>query len=194
MSRINAQRQSGPRARSSSGSWSLAAPTLRSMALLFVLAFAAGGCSWSLKFTDASFPEALNTVTIEDFDNGASFVAPGLTQRLAEALRDKFTRETNVIVTDQPGSDWTFQGTVTRYEITPIAPTGNETTALNRLTIAVKVDFESLLDPDANWSQQFSRFADYDAADQLSSVEDGLIEDINAQLVQDMFNKVASNW
>lgn len=160
-----------------------------------VLAWALSpACSWTLKFTDAAFPEGLETVTVADFDNSASFVAPGLSQRIAEALRDKFTRETNVVVTDQDGSDWTFRGTITRYEITPIAPTGNETAALNRLTIAVQVAFEDRLDPDADWTSTFSRFADYDAGQQLSDVEDGLIDDIGGQLVQDIFNKVASNW
>jgi hypothetical protein len=153
-----------------------------------------GGCSWSLKFTDAAFPEALKTVTVSDFNNSASFVAPGLSQRLAEALRDKFNRETNLIVTDQFGSDWTFAGTITRYAITPIAPTGNETTALNRLTITVSVDFETLLEGEEGWKATFTRFADYDSNQQLSDVEDALVEDINTQLVQDMFNKVASNW
>jgi len=152
------------------------------------------GCTYTLKLTDASFPPELKSVSIENFDNTSSFAVPGLSQRFTEALRDKFTRETNLFVSDEPGGEWTFSGAITRYAITPIAPTGDELTALNRLTITVSVDFENTLVEDGGWSSSFSRFADYESSSQLSDVQDGLIDDINLQLVQDVFNKVASNW
>lgn len=151
-------------------------------------------CSYTLKFNDASFPPELTAVTIDNFDNVSNFVVPGLSQRLTEALRDKFTRETNLFVSNEPGGEWTFGGAVTRYDITPIAPTGDETTALNRLTIVVSVEFETTLEEEGSWNSSFTRFADYESSQQLSAVEDALIDDINAQLVQDIFNKVASNW
>ncbi len=169
--------------------------SLRSALLLgWLLPAMMCGCSYTLKFTDASFPPELKRVSINNFDNSSSFVVPGLSQRITEALRDKFTRETNLFVSDEPGGEWTFGGAVTRYDITPIAPTGDETTALNRLTISVSVEFENSLEEDADWTSTFTRFADFESSRQLSEVEDGLIDDINLQLVQDIFNKVASNW
>ncbi len=161
---------------------------------ILLIAFSGSGCGYSLKFTDASFPPELKSVSINNFDNTSSFVSPGLSQRLTEALRDKFTRETNLFVSNESGGEWTFSGAVTRYVITPIAPTGDETTALNRLTISISVDFETTLDENGNWTNSFTRFADYESSSQLNEVEDALIDDINAQLVQDIFNKVASNW
>jgi hypothetical protein len=161
---------------------------------LLLLGSALGGCSYTLKFTDASFPPELKRVTINNLENTSNFVVPGLSQRLTEALRDKFTRETNLFISDEPGGEWTFSGSVTRYEITAIAPTGGELTALNRLTISVQVEFENTLLEDGNWVSGFSRFADYESNQQLSDVEDALIDDINLQLVQDIFNRVASNW
>ena len=158
-----------------------------------ILLFSAG-CSYTLKFNDASFPPELKAVSINNFENVSNFVVPGLSQRLTEALRDKFTRETNLFISNEPGGEWIFSGAVTRYDITPIAPTGDETTALNRLTIAISVEFETILEEDGNWTNSFTRFADYESSSQLNEVEDGLIDDINLQLVQDIFNKVASNW
>ena len=40
----------------------------------------------------------------------------------------------------------------------------------------------------------FSRFADYESSQNLASVEDDLIADINGQLTQDIFNRAVSNW
>ena len=157
----------------------------------------AGACRVAL--TDTSFPPELKSVTVQDFDNTASFVVPGLAQRLSEELRSKFIRETTAYLAKNDG-DWEFSGTITRYGITPIAPTGDEVTALNRLTIEISVDFvtrlieDPLLAEDAGWSKRFTRYADFESSQQLSDVEDQLIDEINEQLVQDIFNEVGSNW
>ncbi|MFT7589642.1 MAG: hypothetical protein ACI959_001862 [Limisphaerales bacterium] len=143
--------------------------------------------------TDASFPPELKTVTIQEFVNNSNSVVPGMSQRLSQELRDKFNNETNLLQIKFDG-DWEFGGTITRYQITAISPTGDDVTALNRLTIAISVDFDNRLTEEESWSNSFSRYADFESTQQLSDVEDGLIEEINSQLVQDIFNKVASNW
>jgi hypothetical protein len=39
-----------------------------------------------------------------------------------------------------------------------------------------------------------SRFADFEATTNLSSVENELLENITEQIVQDLINKLMSNW
>ena len=39
-----------------------------------------------------------------------------------------------------------------------------------------------------------SRFVDYDATLDLASNENDLLEEINKQIVQDVINKLFSNW
>jgi hypothetical protein len=39
-----------------------------------------------------------------------------------------------------------------------------------------------------------TRFADYDSNLDLSTVESQLLEEINKQIVQDVINKILSNW
>mgnify|MGYP003318299750 FL=1 len=39
-----------------------------------------------------------------------------------------------------------------------------------------------------------TRFADYDSSTDLSSVENQLLDEINEQIVQDVINKLLSNW
>ena len=118
---------------------------------------------------------------------------PTLSQTFTESLKDKFSNESRLAIVDNEG-DWEFSGAITQYQITPIAPTGNETTALNRLTIGIKVDFLSRKKESENWNQTFSRYADYESSEVLSQVEDRLIEEINEQIIEDIFNKVASDW
>jgi hypothetical protein len=150
-------------------------------------------CSYRLAFNDLSFPEELESVTVEGFVNNSNFVVPGLETRMMDALKDRFLSQTSLYIKDS-GGQWVFTGVINRYAVTAIAPTGDDITALNRLTIAVQVDFTNTLDETLSWSKPFTRFADFESTQQLSDVEDALIEEINTQLVDDIFNAVASNW
>ena len=76
----------------------------------------------------------------------------------------------------------------------PVAIQGTQTAALNRLTISINVKFTNAKDEKQNYETVFSRYADYDSKKSLAEVEQSLIEDINKQLVDDIFNKSVSNW
>jgi hypothetical protein len=75
-----------------------------------------------------------------------------------------------------------------------LALTGNETSALTRLNISVKVKFDNRLNPDKSFEKTFSRFADFQANQPLSAVESALLQEISEQLVQDIFNEAFLDW
>ncbi len=108
-------------------------------------------------------------------------------------MRDYFTSQANLIQIER-GGDLTLEGTVTQYTVTPVAIQGNETAAMNRLTITVNVKFTNKTDVKQNWESIFSKYLDYSSSVNLQSVQDGLIKDIADQLVQDIFNKAVVNW
>lgn len=135
----------------------------------------------------------IETVTVNFFPNQTNFVATSLSQTFTETLKDKFATETRLYLKDK-GGDWEFSGAITQYASTPIAPTGNETTALNRLTIGVKVEFVNHKNDKENWSQTFSRYEDYPSTQSLSSVENDLVISISSQLANDIYLRAASDW
>jgi len=145
-------------------------------------------------FTGASICAECKTVSIENFPNNAAIVAPSLSADFTEALRNKFISETSLTLVDDIEGDLDFKGAITKYEVTSIAPIGNETAALNRLTIAVKVDYINYKEDKTNFSQTFSAFEDFDANLTLNQVEDQLITEISNQLITDIFNKAVVNW
>ena len=65
---------------------------------------------------------------------------------------------------------------------------------MNRLTITVKVKFVNTKDPDADFEQSFSRYRDYAATQDFSSVESTLMGEIVTELCEDIFNKAVVNW
>jgi len=151
------------------------------------------GCRVSYSFTGASISANVKTVSIPNFPNNAPLVVPTLSRTITNALRDYFTSQTNLTLVDRSG-DLTIDGTITGYVVQPVAIQGNETAAMNRLTITVNVKFSNKTDEKQNWESTFSRYLDYTSTISLSSVQDGLIDGITDQLIQDIFNKAVVNW
>lgn len=150
-------------------------------------------CKVNYSFTGASIAEDVKTVSVKTFQSYAPLANANLSQTFTEALKDKFISQTSLDLTTKDG-DLQFEGAITGYAVTSVAIQGNETAALNRLTITVKVKFVNTKDKEANFETNFSRFTDYESSTNLASIEDELIKDINNQLTQDIFNKAVSNW
>lgn len=166
----------------------------RNALILSLLLVAAGMQSCiSYSFTGASIPPEAKTISIDYIDNHAQLVVPTLSESLTTALRYRFTSQTTLKLIGNNG-DLQIEGVITEYNTTPQAITGNETAALNRLSISVKIKFVNTIEPDKSYETTFSRYEDYDSNQDLSSVQDGLIETINEMLVDDIFNKAVVNW
>lgn len=159
---------------------------------IFSVIILLSGCG-IYSFTGASIPPGAKTVSIKYFPNNADLVEPTLSQTFTDALRDKFASQTNLDVISENG-DLQFEGAITNYEVTPVAITGDQTAALNRLTIAVKVKYTNTLDEAADFESSFSRYEDYPSEKDLTEVQQGLIDEINEMLVEDIFNKAVVNW
>lgn len=136
---------------------------------------------------------AAKTATVTLFVNNAGLANPNLPLKITEKLKDLILSQSKLTLLTE-NADVQFSGVITGYNITPVAVQANETAGLNRLTISVKVDYVNKLDEKTNFSQSFSRFADYDSGLELSSVEEQLMDEINRQLAQDIFDRAFSNW
>jgi len=125
--------------------------------------------------------------------NNAALAHPNTGQLFTESLKDVLMNQTRLSLVPSKG-DLTYEGSITAYEVRPVAITGNETASLNRLTITVQVKYVNTKNEKKNFEQSFTRFADFESSSELSSIEENLIRQINDQLVQDIFDKSLSNW
>ena len=144
-------------------------------------------------FTGASIPTDAKTISVNYFNNKAAIVQPSLSQVFTEKLKDMFLEQTNLSISENEG-DLIFSGFISKYQIRPIAIKANETADKNRLTISVKVTYNNSLDSENNFEQTFSRYRDYDSTQNISDVENTLIEAITNELAEDIFNKAFVNW
>ena len=143
--------------------------------------------------TGASISPDVKTFTIKFFQKTAPLGPATLSQLFTESLREKFLSQTNLGSVETDG-DLVFEGAINGYSTQPLAIQADETAAQNRLTISVAVKFTNKKDEKQNFESTFSRYADYSSSQNLASVEDELIRQINVQLVDDIFNKAVINW
>jgi hypothetical protein len=146
-------------------------------------------CKISMNASDAGNAK---TISIAFFPNNASLVQPTLSQAFTEDLRNFFQSQSRLSLIPRSG-DLHIQGSITDYRVTPVG-VSNNAAASNRLSVSVQVSFSNKLDSTKDFEQTFTRFADFPSSQNLSSVEQDLIKEINLQLSQDIFNKALINW
>lgn len=167
----------------------------QSRIILFIFLLSSfAGCKVNYSFTGASISPNVKSISIHYFPNNASLVVPTLSRTFTDALRNYFTSQTNLTLVDNNG-DLDIEGAITGYTLTPQAIQGNETAAMNRLTITVKFTFSNKTNEKQNFKDAvMSRYLDYSSTQNLNTVQDQLISEISDLLIQDIFNKTVVNW
>ena len=162
--------------------------------LVFVSSLMVVACSGGYSFTGASIPPGAKTLSVATFSNNATTVNPQLSQKLTDELMQMFSSQTPLTVMNSGEGDLHVDGEITGYDTRAAALSSNDEVSINRLTITVKVRFTNSIDPEANFEQSFSRYRDYPASRDFSSVEAGLVGEIVTELCEDIFNKSVVNW
>ena len=107
--------------------------------------------------------------------------------------------------------DLIIDGEINDYIITPISINSNETAALNRLNIKIKIKCENIINPNNSFEKIFNRYLDYDSSKDLNThdskfaeensindssltLEEMIVLKIVEQLCEDVYYKITSNW
>ena len=134
------------------------------------------------------------TINIHFIENNARNAVPTLSPAFTQKLRQRIISQTSLSQLNNDLTDYDITGTITNYDISIAAVVGTETSSKNRLTITANIVFVNRKNEKLNFTQNFSRFADFNASQNIQSVESQLIGDISDQLVDDIFNKCFVNW
>lgn len=164
--------------------------------ILLIIGLVVNSCGYKVTYnlSGGSIPPEAKTFSVAYFPNNAPMVAPTLSNVLTEALRDKFSRQTNLQQVEEAG-DFAFEGEITNYSSNTSSVSSGDYALQNRLTITVKVSFQNAVDQTTSFSNKsFSSYADYDASQLLVDVQDQLIEEIVNDLVNDIYMAAAGNW
>lgn len=157
------------------------------------------GCS-VYSFSGASLGPEIKTISIQNFFNDSGGGPPNMSQLFTESIKDYYQQNTNLTLVDDNG-DLLLEGSITRYEYIPVAPRASgsnevaDVASLMRLNITVTVSYINTTNDEFNFdNRSFSFFADFNAEQDPSSVEDELIVEIFDQIIFDIFNASVANW
>lgn len=130
------------------------------------------------------------TIQVDFFENKSSLASSTVSASFTEALRDIMLAQTSLDLVATEG-DLFFEGYISDYKITPLAiQAGSETAAQNRLTMSVRVNHSyPNLDSTVLNNVNFTSFVDFNSDLDFTSVEEELIEELNNQLTQDIYDK-----
>ena len=150
-------------------------------------------CSVRFTLKGSSVPENLKTFTVQYFENRAPLINPTMSQSFTEALKDRVTRESRLVL-ETKNADIDFSGEITGYSIRPMAIQADALSSETRLTVTVKVRYRNFKNPKDNWESQFSAYEDYASERNINDIESELTNLIIEQLTEDIFNKAFSDW
>lgn len=165
--------------------------------LLLLLGISLSGC-WpsSVSLVDTgSMPPEWKTFSVSTLENNAPNTPLSYSATLSEKLKDGIQNNTRLLLNPEAGKgEVTIEGTITNYTVTPVAIQDNDNSAKNRLTISVQFTIFVTKPKEDKMTLTSTRFADYDSNTDLATEEAQLLEEINTQIVQDVINKLLSNW
>ncbi len=163
-----------------------------SVLLVLVVLSSFPSCRW-YTFTGGSVPVDAKTFSVSYFKVQASLADPNYGQQVTEGLKDLLLDQTRLNLADADG-DLHYEGEVVRYQILPVAASGDEISTRNRLKVDVKVRYFNSLEPEKDKEVTLSQFEDFEASSNFDNVEDDLIESINAKILQDIYDQTLGDW
>ena len=111
--------------------------------LLAAIGIGLSNCGYKLTGFGNQVPEHIKTIVIPDFDNKTARYQ--LDQYITFAVKEEFIKRSDLMLADREGrADAVLEGTINRFDVTPISYGDDASANLYKVTIAVDVRFIDL--------------------------------------------------
>ena len=162
------------------------------LASLIFMNFSCATCRYSTKDT-SPIPQEVKTFRVNYLENKARYVNPQLTPQVTERLKQKIIGQTRLRQTNSDDAHYDISGYLSDYSVTT-SGIANQNAGTNRLNVSFHLIFKNTLDEKKDFEADLSRNYDFDAQLSLPQAEARLSDEIIKNLVDEIFNKIFSNW
>ena len=169
---------------------------LNCVGTMLLLMLVVSACSISYKFNGSSIDYTkIKTITIETFPNrSVGFVWGPMESMFNTALQDIYIQQTRLQQVKR-GGDLQLSGEITNYDAYNKGVGADGYSTMAELRMTVRVTFVNKVNPQENFeTKQFSASREYDATQQLASVQDELVNQMIKDIVDQIFNETGANW
>ena len=144
------------------------------------------------KFKDVSIDPNAKTCRVDFIENRARYVNPQLSPQMTDKLRQKVNNQTRLTQV-QGEADYEISCTITGYDVSTSGITQQQA-ATNRLLVTVRVVFKNRLNDKKSFDTNVSRNFDFSANLSLDQAQAQLTPTIIQNMVDEIFNRVFSDW
>ena len=156
------------------------------------MSFNCATCRYSTKDA-APIPQEIKTFRVNYLENKARYVNPQLTPQVTEKLKQKIIGQTRLRQTNSDDAHYDISGWLSDYSVTT-SGISNQNASTNRLNVSFHLIFKNTLDQKKDFEADLTRNYDFDANLSLPQAEARLSDDIIKNLVEEIFNRIFSNW
>ena len=164
--------------------------------VLFALAsvFLMSGCTISYKLNQSSIDyNTIKTIAIETFTNRASYQWAPMAPMFNNTLSDKYASQTKLRQVKRDG-DLALSGEITSYDQTNKSISADGYSSMVQLRMTVKVKFTNNKKHEDDFDRTFSASREYDSSQQLTAVQEELVQQMIDDIVDQVFNATVAKW
>lgn len=166
--------------------------------LLFILPLILFSACWptSISFIDkGGMPEEWKSFSLITLNNSAANAPLSFPANLGEQIKDGIQNNTRLALNPETGKgEVVIEGSITGYSVVPVAMQEGDNAAKNRISVSIQLTFNISQPKEDKMVLNATRFVDFDSNTDLAGSENALLDEISKQLVQDVINKLQSNW
>ena len=167
---------------------------LKTVIALFASALLMQGCTISYKLNQASIDyTTTKTFSVESFTNRASYQWAPMAPMFNTTLTDKYNDQTKLRQVKRDG-DLALSGEITSYDQTNKSISADGYSSMVQLKMTVRVKYSNRNKREDDFERTFSSSREYDSSQQLSAVQEELVQQMIDDIVDQVFNQTVGKW
>ncbi len=150
-------------------------------------------CSISYSFTGTNINyDVIKTIQIDKIANRAPYGWAPMGAMFNNKLQDKYANSTRLRLVKRNG-DLQVAGEITGYDQFNKAVSADGYSSQVQLKLTVNIRFRNNK-MNQQWEKQFSATTQYDARQSLATVQEGLVNEMIDDIVDQIFNATVADW
>ena len=167
---------------------------LKSVLFAMVSMLVVTGCKVSYSLSGASIDyNTTKTITLETFSNRAAYQWASMAPMFNNTLSEKYNSQTKLRQVKRDG-DLMLSGEITSYDQTNKSISADGYSSMVQLRMTVKVKYVNNKLHKDDFEKTFTASREYDASQQLSAVQEELVQQMIDDIVDQIFNATVANW
>ena len=169
--------------------------TIKIVSLTCLLVSMLAACTVSYKFNGSSINyDKVKTISFENFPNrSAAFVWGPMESMFNTALQDRYMQQTRLKQIRQ-GGDLELSGEIVNYDAYNKGVGSDGYSTMAELKMTVNVRFVNNTNHTEDFEKQFSASREYSATQQMSAVQEDLVNQMIKEIIEQIFNETVANW